>query len=560
MKLGFRPQTLIIVTIACISLARAVALACPFCDAPAQTLSEETASADAVVLAKLIKEAPPTTDAADPNSGTATFEIIDVLRGKDHVGDAKEISAVYFGEPNKEQNFMITGLGTESLDWTTPLPLSEAAVDYMRKLPTLPASGADRLAFFQEYLENADPLLAQDAYDEFARASYEDVQALGPRMYHDKLIQWITDLEINPSRRRLYFTMLGVCGGPEDLPILESMIVSDYSKMEPAILEITSTGLGMGGPICLAGWPEVVEQEERQKKLGLDALVACYLTLRGGEGLDLVDNRFLKDPKVDYTYIYSTIMALRFHGDQDTNAVPKDRLMQSIRLLLDNSDFADQVILDLSRWQDWSVLDKLVEMFKSADEKSYVRQPVVTYLTVAAEQPGDVGTRAAAALKQLEEFDPDTVKQARSLMAFGALARAKPVDPEAALAGDARPKAEASDDQAFSATAADNETDPSDIPDPAEYEEGEQNTANANSQAGAESGNSSPTASTPKSPKDTKLATQTTAVAQSASATQAASPEATTSTPRPLLIIGIPLLAAAVLMGVYWAILRIGAV
>ena len=35
-------------------------------------------------------------------------------------------------------------------------------------------SGADRLAFFQEYLEHEDPLLAQDAYDEFARAPYAD--------------------------------------------------------------------------------------------------------------------------------------------------------------------------------------------------------------------------------------------------------------------------------------------------------------------------------------------------------------------------------------------------
>ena len=49
------------------------------------------------------------------------------------------------------------------------------------------------------------------------------------------------------------------------------------------------------------------------------------------------------------------------------------------------------MIPDLARWEDWSVLDRLVEMYKTGDEKSYVRQPVVTYLTVASEQPGDVG-------------------------------------------------------------------------------------------------------------------------------------------------------------------------
>ena len=93
-----------------------------------------------------------------------------------------------------------------------------------------------------------------------------------------------------------------------------------------------------------------------------------------------------------------------------------------------NPDFADQVILDLSRWEDWSVLDQMVEMFKKSDEKGYVRQPVVSYLTVASEQQGDVGTRAKAAMAELEKLDPETVKTARSLMAFGALGRARGSD------------------------------------------------------------------------------------------------------------------------------------
>ena len=66
----------------------------------------------------------------------------------------------------------------------------------------------------------------------------------------------------------------------------------------------------------------------------------------------------------------------------------RPRLLSSMRLLLDNPDFADQVILDLSRWEDWSVLDRVVDMFKKSDAKGFVRQPVVSYLTVASEQPG----------------------------------------------------------------------------------------------------------------------------------------------------------------------------
>ncbi len=171
------------------------ATACPFCSIESQTLSEETQSSDAVVLAKLIKEAPPVgesaIDSSDPNSGTATFEIVEVLRGQELLTGVKQIQVVFFGESDRERVFLISGIGTERIDWTTPLPLSAAAVDYVRKLASVPAAGADRLAFFQQYLEHEDPLLAQDAYDEFARAPYADVQALGPRMPHDRLIEWI---------------------------------------------------------------------------------------------------------------------------------------------------------------------------------------------------------------------------------------------------------------------------------------------------------------------------------------------------------------------------------
>jgi hypothetical protein len=532
---------------AVVLVATTSALACPFCSVESQTLSEETESADAVALARLIKEAPEEAadggfGAADPESGMATFEVIELLRGPESLKGVKEIKAVYFGESDRERVFLIMGLGSEKPDWTTPLPLSAEAVEYVRKLPSLPKSGADRLAFFQEYLENPDPLLAQDAYDEFARASYEDVQALGPRMHHDRLVKWIADLEINPSRRRLYLTMLGVCGSKADLPLLESMIVSDFDAMEPYLAPAVSSGLAMGGPPILPVWYEVLEQEERRKKLGLDALVACYLTLRGPEGLDLIDERFLKNPNTDFTHNYSTIMALRFHGDQETGVLPRERLLKSMRLLLDNPDFADQVILDLSRWEDWSVLDRLVEMYKASDKRAYVRPPIITYLTVASEQTNDVGSRAKAGIAELEQFDPEGVKQARGLMTFGILGRARDSG-DAEASDDAVDRVAASDDtQAFAASEADDETDPADIPDPAEYDE---DAARAASVTAARS--SQQTKATPTAPPQ---AVQTSATPGVVS----------TSPPAPLLMIGVPLAAAALLMGVYWLILRVGVV
>ncbi len=153
--------------------------ACPFCNAESQTLSEETRGADAVVLAKLLKEVPATANAADPNSGTATFQVVEVLRGKDLLKDAKEIGVVFFGDSNRERIYLVNGIGKDKVDWTTPLPLSAEAVKYVKQLSNVAPAGTDRLVFFQDYLENDDPLLRQDAYDEFARRAVHRVARAG---------------------------------------------------------------------------------------------------------------------------------------------------------------------------------------------------------------------------------------------------------------------------------------------------------------------------------------------------------------------------------------------
>jgi hypothetical protein len=559
--------------------------ACPFCTVESQTLSEELHSVDAAVLAKLVKEAAPlelgAAAPAEPGAGTAlgdaTFEIVDVLRGKPALGDTKQIQVTYFGPANRQQVFLITGIGTDPIGWTTPLSLSSAAVDYIHRLDGVAASGPDRLAFFQDYLEHKDRLLAQDAYDEFARAPYSELQAFAGRMHHDQLVAWIGDPEVSPSGRRLYLAMLGACGTKADLPMLEAQMISDYAAKKPLVEALVCCGLASGGPVGLVMWPELVDLNERGKKLGLDALVACYLALRGPEGLDLVDQRFLKDPHVEYGYVYSTIMALRFHGES-TDVLPRPRLLASMRLLLDNQEFADQVIPDLARWEDWSVLDRLVEMFKSSDKNTYVRQPIVTYLTVASEQEGVVGQRATAALAELEALDPEAVRQARSLSAFGFLARARAGSPGA---GATRP---AEEQVLLSGTT---DSDNVDIPDPADYETSDPAPA-AKRTATVLVADAVPTPSGAADVQPTPTKDKSAATEQSAAKPPAAgsaldfaaepvpdAPPVAASPPRephgPLTardflppnrwwIAGVPLGAAVLLMGVYWLILRSGTV
>jgi len=363
------------------------ATACPFCSAVQLTFAEEVAANDIAVIAKLEKRPNEPSDSASkspfpgPAGGEAakcTFSISRILKGEDKLGPTEQFEALYFGQEPIGSEFLVFAAVIEDKPpvWRTPIALSERGVAYVLKMMELPESGADRLVFFQDFLEDADPLLATNSYDEFARAPYADVIALGPRMHGDKLREWVKNVEISSSRRRLYLTMLGVCGTPEDAALLEEMINSP----------------------------------ERDHKVALDALIAAYLNLRGPEGLPMVVDLFIKNQDAEFTDTYATVMALRFHG-QERDVIPKEDLKAAMREMLDRPQLADLVIADLARWEDWSVIDRVVDLFKNADAtSSWVKVPVVNYLR-ACPLP-----EAKDKLEELRQLDPDAVKRASSAL------------------------------------------------------------------------------------------------------------------------------------------------
>jgi hypothetical protein len=374
---------------------------CPFCAAVSLTFSEEIANSQLAVIAKLVHLPPRAeSDAAAANSlevPKARFEITKVLKGEEALGKNRVVETVYFGDGTVGSKFLVMGIDPPMINWSTPIAISDRGEAYVTKAIDLPKDGPDRLAFFQDYLEDKDDMLARDAYDEFAKMPYAGVLALKDRMKHDQLVGWIQSPQVPVSRRRLYLTMLGVCGGEKDLPMLE----------------------------------ELIKSKDRQTRGALDALVAAYLTLKGPSGMTLVEDLFLRNKDAEYTDTYATIMALRFHGTEE-KIIPRARLLEGIRLMLDRPQLADLVIPDLARWEDWSVMDRLVELFKTAnDESSWVRVPVINYLR-ACPLP-----KAKEHLDELAKIDPETVKRANSFFPFAGAAGAAAKDATAKDGGSA---------------------------------------------------------------------------------------------------------------------------
>jgi hypothetical protein len=352
--------------------------ACPFCSAVAMTFSDQLNSNDIAVVAKLI-EIPPPSD--DPNADfpKAKFEIEQVLKGKKFVGDSMTFKTQLVGNYPIGQKFLVMGVDPPRVSWTTPMKATDRVFKYLSDIQTLPEKGPERLVFFQDFFEDKESVLAFDAYDEFAQAPYEDLIAMKDQMDREKILGWIKNPETSVSRRRLYFTMLGVCGKTEDTKLLE----------------------------------ELINSGSRKKRAGLDALIACYLLLKGEDGVDLIEKTFLENQEVDYVDTLAAVSALRFHGTE-VELIPKKRIVIAIRHLLDRPKMADMIIPDLARWKDWSVMERLVQMFKDADSDSnWLCVPVITYLR-ACPKP-----EAKQYIEELRKIDPESVQRADFFLGVG---------------------------------------------------------------------------------------------------------------------------------------------
>ncbi len=306
---------------------------CPFCSAVSQTLRQEMEAMDAVAIARLVK--------GTESESDAEFELQSVIRGDNLVRVNQKSRINYFGKAPEGTQFLVMGVDPPDLLWSSPLPVSEVAVEYVKTIVKLPTDALARIEFYHDYLEHPEPLLARDAYDEFASTGYEDLKKLKPKLQREKLLTWIQDT---------------VCLLIASDSIWFCWAFAAKPKMQSCLRRC-----------CVAKDPN--------KRAGLDAMIACYVTLLGDDGLKLIDELFLENKKSQYADTYAAIMALRFHGT-DGGIISKERVLKSMQLILARPELADLVIPDLARWEDWSQIDRLVELFKTADEKSsWVRVP-----------------------------------------------------------------------------------------------------------------------------------------------------------------------------------------
>lgn len=362
------------------------AVACPFCSAPSLTLCEQLNMSDAAVLVEWTDGKPADRDKGF--AGTTDYSILKVVH--DSSGDLKvsgKINLERYRAAKKGDMFLLLGTKTTELEWGSPLEVTETSFNYITQAPSKEAPAKERLIYFLKFLEFSDTIVADDAYGEFANAQYKDIVSIKDQFPRDKVRKWLDNPQTSPSRLGLYGLMLGLCGTEEDA-----------SYMEKRLLE----------PV--EGF-----------RLGIDGMMGGYLLLAGEKGLTVLEDSKLKNKSVPFSETYAVMQALRFMWQYGDGRISKDRLRQSMRILLDRPELADLVIVDLARWQDWSVSDRLMELYGSQgyDIPSTKRAIVRFYLTAESAKPKDPKEALPAHvelakkhLKTLREKDAETVKAA----------------------------------------------------------------------------------------------------------------------------------------------------
>jgi len=123
----------------------AKAQACPGCTQDAPTFAEEFYSMDVAVIARLMALPAKGEKAGKNDLPPAKFEITRILKGEKAARPKTVIQTLYLGETKVGTSFLILGIDPPKLQWSTPLPLSDRAPDYLAQVVKLPKYSHKRL-------------------------------------------------------------------------------------------------------------------------------------------------------------------------------------------------------------------------------------------------------------------------------------------------------------------------------------------------------------------------------------------------------------------------------
>ena len=303
----------------------AASFGCEVClDAARQlvTIGDQLDMADRVVL-------------ATPIAAGSDFRITDVVKGNDALGDiiADSVTGIDVAARVGVDPWLLVGDGNTAR-WISLGSIGAWHGDWLRQLVAFDRSDAGwrrRIAFVLPYLENPDPLVAEIAVGEVARAPYATLDVAKSRIDPKVIEGWLDNPKL-AMRSVPFALLLGFAGGPTDAGRLEQRI--DNAR-------------------------------ESHSSTNLAALITADLQLRGPSRVDWVEEMYLADRERLMPEIEAALLALGVHGDTD-GVVSRERVIQAYRVFMrKRPPMAGFVAHELAEWGYWDAVTEYAALLQS---------------------------------------------------------------------------------------------------------------------------------------------------------------------------------------------------
>ena len=354
----------------------APATACPFCSMQGQTLAGEVAGADMVLFGSLQN--------ANVKDETTDLKLDAVIKKNDLVNGKSVVTLPKYVPPDTagQYKFLVfCYVFKGKIDPYRGMAMKPDSdiVAYLKGVQDIKdKKPGDRLKFFFNYLDNADPEISMDAYKEFANADYKDYRGMAAELPPEKLAGWLRDRTTAGYRIGLYGSLLGHCGKEEDVKLLRSLL----------------------------------EDPDRKLSSGVDGVLAGYTMINSREGWDYIKS-IMKDPKREFLMRYAALRATRFLHDYRPDLVDKKELADGVAALLDQKDIADLAVEDLRKWGCSDMTERILALRST---EAYTTLPIVrrSVLRFALSFP-DVAADAAYVAEQ-RKTDAQAVSEAEEIL------------------------------------------------------------------------------------------------------------------------------------------------
>ncbi len=353
--------------------------ACPFCVMQGQPLTTEVSQATLVAFGDL------TNPVGTPDGGGTTDLIVSaIIKSPRKFEGHKTIKLDRFYEcpPNNKYRYLVFCDDLNGKLDPYKILAVERSADmgaYLKgALAHKDQKIADRLRFFFDYLDNPDLEISQDAYKEFANASYNDYHEMAKSLPADRIAGWLKDRERTPAYRiGLYASMLGHCGNRQHAELLRSLLDDPVHKVGS----------------------------------GVDGLMAGYVMLEPREGWAYLEG-VVGDSKKEFMLRYAALRALRFIYDYQPVKIDRKELVGAVAKLLNQGDIADLAIDDLRKWHCWDMTPRVLEVQQTPAYKQQIVQKAMLRFCLSAK-----GVDAAQRyVDEQRKKDPTRVQDVEELL------------------------------------------------------------------------------------------------------------------------------------------------